>query len=1086
MMRASVPFARRMLPERMGFLSKLPWNRMLRPAGALLTGAMLCSSTVHAQLDTVEIHLDAITVEDGLPMGYVMAMAQDSTGYLWLGTNDGLARYDGYEFTVFRHDPQDSSSIGANRINSLLVDREGYLWIGFSPFGLDRYDPRTGRFTHARVNGLGADVLSVQLAHLCQDALGRIWMTATVPYAWSAFVVDPVLPGPLVVKDPGELQQPVRPLHNATTIIGPGGDPWFTSPDTIRCAHYRADGSVQLIDRTHSIPWRMDDGVRQSPVLTADPVSGSMLVAEPGFLTRMSASKTDPVDTIHLPVADHRKCELLDRHGRLWADRIEVLDTRVDVASGRTEVVKSFVEGAAGKRHPIDGLAPILEDRAGNIWFASAGYGLFWSNTRNERFKRVGGGELLGLYAGDVNGTTLLSNIDRGPLFRYTAPSTQRIGLLRFATGSVRTEHGAVDDQGRLWVGEAVPGSRAIRTVVVDGTGHTYIPALANDRARDFFPGKGNTIWIVSCADDDRVTSLVHVDARTGTILRRYTPPIAMGNGINHTINSMSHHPDGSIWMGTVAGLHHLDMATGVWKVYRHDERDPNSLPHNIVLTTCLDPDDPQHVLWVGTNGGGLARFDLRTQRFKRYTTKDGLPNEVIYGILGDARNNLWIGTNQGLCHFDPRSGAMTTYTTEDGLPSNEFNSWSYAKTDNGQLWFEGMGGAFHFNPEDFYETIPASPTVITGLKLVGKAVAVAGLGNATGEGYELPAPIEYVRSIILPYSERMITLSFACMDHTAPLKNTFRYMLENFSADWVEVGTQHEATFTNLDPGNYTFRVQGRNSAGVWDERGAAMQLVITPPWWGTWWFRIGAVLVFAGALYAFYRYRLAQAVKVVRVRERIARDLHDEIGSTLSSVSLFSSVAQKKAAGKAPEASELLGRITDSTTQVLEAMNDIVWAVNADNDDMASVIKRMHAFAVSVTEARDCKLHLHADEELKSRRLEMGQRKNLYLIFKEAVNNAMKYSGCANLHVDLVRDKSAIVLRVVDDGSGFDLKNGNGSMGGGNGLGNMRNRATEIPGTLSITSAKGQGTTVELRFVPGESKSSLEPMTPGADASR
>ena len=270
-------------------------------------------------------------------------------------------------------------------------------------------------------------------------------------------------------------------------------------------------------------------------------------------------------------------------------------------------------------------------------------------------------------------------------------------------------------------------------------------------------------------------------------------------------------------------------------------------------------------------------------------------------------------------------------------------------------------------------------------------------------------------------------------------------------------------------------------------------MQLIITPPWWGTWWFRIIAALLITGGVVAFYRYRLAQAVKVVRVRERIARDLHDEIGSTLSSVSLFSSVAQKKAAGKAPEASELLGRITDSTTQVLEAMNDIVWAVNADNDDMASVIKRMHAFAVNVTEARGCKLHLHADEDLKSWRLGMTQRKNLYLIFKEAVNNAMKYSGCANLRVELVRERSAIVLRVSDDGRGFDTTATNGNVGscspaysgaaGGNGLGNMRNRAAEIPGTFTITSAPGQGTTVELRFLPGEGKRSLEPMTPGAE---
>ena len=1064
----------------MGVLFPLFRNRIR----VLVASALLCSASARAQLDTVDVHLDAITVEDGLPMGYVLAMAQDSTGYLWLGTNDGLARYDGYEYIVFRHDPQDTNSIGDNRINGLFVDPEGYLWVGLAPFELDRYDPRTGRFTHVRTIGAGADRPYVANTHLGIDARGRIWMSCTSFLSdMPILVVDPNAPGALVAMDPRELRPPITPLQNSTVRIGPSGEPWFASPDTIRCAHYCGNDRVQLTDRPHHSIWQLDDGVRLAPFLMPDPVSGTMLVLEPGFITRMRAGKADPVDTIHLPMADSRKCELLDRHGRLWVDRIKEHDVRVSVASGRTEVVETYVAGAEGARHPIMGLAPSFEDRAGNIWQPSNGFGLFWSNARSERFKRVGDGDLLGLYAGDVHGGTVLSYIGRGPVLYYRAQSAQPIERMPFAQGSAYIPHGAVDDQGRSWVGEESPGSLGIKVAVVDKRGRTYIAALANDRARDIYPGKDNTVWVVSCADDGLVMSLVHVDARTSNILRRYQPPIAMGTGINHAIMSLTHHPDGTLWMGTHVGLHNLVPATGAWTTYRHDEDDPGSLPHDIVLTTCLDPDDPQHVLWVGTNGGGLARLDLRTRQFKRYTTKDGLPNNVIYCILPDARNNLWMGTNQGLVQFDPRTGEMTTYTTEDGLPSNEFNAHCYARADNGELWFEGMGGAFHFDPEDFYETNPASPTVITGLKLVGKTVTVAGLGNATGEGYELPAPIEYVRSITLPYSERMITFSFACMDHTAPLKNTFRYLLENFSTDWVEVGTQHEATFTNLDPGTYTFRVQGRNSAGVWDERGAVMQLIITPPWWGTWWFRIGALLVFAGALYAFYRYRLAQAVKVVRVRERIARDLHDEIGSTLSSVSLFSSVAQKKAAGKAPEASELLGRITDSTTQVLEAMNDIVWAVNADNDDMASVIKRMHAFAVNVTEARGCKLHLHADEELKTWRLEMTQRKNLYLIFKEAVNNAMKYSGCANLHVELRRDKSTIVLRVVDDGSGFDVRNGNGNVGGGNGLGNMRNRAAEIPGTLTISSTLGQGTTVELRFTPGESKSSLEPMTPGSE---
>lgn len=1063
---------------------------MSRLAYALLIGALWCSCTgVRAQLDTVELYLDDLTVEDGLPQGLVLAMAQDSTGYLWFGTKDGLARYDGYVFAVFRHDAKDSVSIGGDHITSLLADHNGYLWVGFAPFGLDRYDPRTGRFVHVRADGLDDGVALSGAERLCEDAHGRIWMNAEigrirsnaeVATTWHTFVVDPARSSDLAVIDPRELRPGIEPLTNGKVSMGPGGDPWFASPETIRCVHYGNDGSARLIDHNLGIRSWTELGLPLHPALIADPSSGQMLVTQAGFLMHMMPGQAVPVDTLHLPVNDFHYIGMLDHSGRLWGGPDKFDDHRLQVATGAVDVI---VHGgdASSVRAAGAGFRGLFEDRTGNIWFSSNGFGAFRSQAGRERFKRVDAGELRWVYPGNSSGSVLLGSLLQGPAVRHgrVRPRTTDVPVLGPMT-PLFIERGVVDEQGRIWTGERIPNSNDHRVVILDEGGSTPVASLADDRIRDVFPGPNNTVWM---DNTNRGESLIHVDMRTGDVIGRYPAPKPLGSSDYLSISSMTHHPDGTVWMGTVAGLHHLDPKTGVWKVYKHDEHDPHSLPHDMVFTTCLDPADPQHVLWVGTNGGGLSRFDQRTQQFTTWTTKDGLPNNVVYSILSDAHNNLWIGTNQGLVRFDPRTGGITTYTKEDGLPSNEFNRYCYAKTDKGELWFEGMGGAFHFNPEEFYGTIPASPTMITGMKLVGRTVAVAGLSSTTGAGYQLPAPIEYVHTITLPYSERMITFSFACMDHTAPLKNSFRYMLENFSKDWVEVGTVHEATFTNLDPGTYTFRVQGRNSTGVWDERGATMELTITPPWWGTWWFRTGALLVFVGALYAFYRYRLAQAVKVVRVRERIARDLHDEIGSTLSSVSLFSTVAQKKAAGKAPEASELLGRITDSTTQVLEAMNDIVWAVNADNDDMASVIKRMHAFAVSVTEARDCKLHLHTDEALRNWRLEMSQRKNLYLIFKEAVNNAMKYSGCTHLRVELIRDRSVVVLRVEDDGRGFDMNDGNGSTGGGNGLGNMRNRAAEIPGTLTITSANGQGTTVELRFVPGYGKRSLEPMMSGPE---
>ncbi len=1040
-----------------------PFRPGLRPAlRLLLLAAVARGAPALAQPDTVRLSMDGITVADGLPQGLVSSIVQDSTGYLWFGTKDGLARYDGYGFTVFRHLDEDTNSIASDHITSLLVDREGRLWVGLMPFGLDRYDPRTGRFTHAVVDGLVSEDQAKGAMSLCQDRHGRIWTRTSTGRVG---VVDTRSPGRPVLVDPRTLKPPIAPLQRSLVITGPDGEPWFSNMDTIRSVRSAAGGAAGSMDR----PYRNDAHVTDlaGNWLLNDAVAGRVLCAESGWFTSLAAGDPGSVDTLWCTRRPIYSLDLIDDRRRLWFLSPEG-SFRAMLPNGPEEFVMPVGEAADLVRGGVQ-LQAFMQDATGTIWFSSPGFGAFRWNMRRERFTEFKDKEVLGIFPADLAGRVIMRRSQHTTAPHHLRPVHRSPGTTIAVVPEGFGNRGTVDRRGRIWTVKPGIGLQQ-QACVLDGDRVTLVASMAGDTVDDgVFPGQDNTVWMVSTGSNGTVRWITHVDAETGAIIRRYPPPFAFGSLDYLAVASMTHLPDGTVWMGTVSGLLGLDPETGVWKVFQHDPDDPRSLPNDMVFATCADPAEPQHVLWLGTSGDGLSRLDLRTGTFTSYTTREGLPNNVVYGILSDKRGNLWVSTNQGLCRFDPRTGAVVTYTTEDGLPSNEFNRYSCARTSDGRLWFEGMGGAFHFDPEDFYTRYAASPTVITGMRLVGKAVAVAGAFKAPGEVFELPAPIEFVRSITLPYSERMITFSFACMDHTAPLKNTFRYILEGFSTKWVEVGTQHEATFTNLDPGTYTFRVQGRNSAGVWDERGAVMQLIITPPWWGTWWFRIAALAMFFGALYAFYRYRLAQAVKVVRVRERIARDLHDEIGSTLSSVSLFSSVAQKKAEGRAPEASELLGRITDSTTQVLEAMNDIVWAVNADNDDLASVIKRMHAFAVSVTEARGCKLHLHADEELKERRLEMTQRKNLYLIFKEAVNNAMKYADCANLRIELLRDRSAVVLRVVDDGKGFDTNAINGAVGGGNGLGNMHKRAAEIPGVLTVTSAPGQGTAVELRFVPG-----------------
>lgn len=302
--------------------------------------------------------------------------------------------------------------------------------------------------------------------------------------------------------------------------------------------------------------------------------------------------------------------------------------------------------------------------------------------------------------------------------------------------------------------------------------------------------------------------------------------------------------------------------------------------------------------------------------------------------------------------------------------------------------------------------------------------------------------------------------------------------MLEDVDADWVNAGNRRFVSYPGLKPGRYVFRVRAANSDGVWNQEGITKFIDIRPPWWGTWWFRAFVFVVISSGIYAFYRYRLQQALKLQHLRNRIATDLHDEIGSTLSSISLAGSVIQKKLHGATPEVESLISRISENTDNMMEAMSDIVWAVNTKNDRFDNVINRMRAFAIERLEPLGIPVHFRESGDIHRLQLDMQQRKNLYLIFKEAVNNAAKYAACKNVWVDISILHSTMTIKISDDGRGFELTStGNGTAAqvpgavteqtlGGNGLHNMQKRAMELKGTLHVESGPGKGTAIEIRF--------------------
>jgi signal transduction histidine kinase len=306
-----------------------------------------------------------------------------------------------------------------------------------------------------------------------------------------------------------------------------------------------------------------------------------------------------------------------------------------------------------------------------------------------------------------------------------------------------------------------------------------------------------------------------------------------------------------------------------------------------------------------------------------------------------------------------------------------------------------------------------------------------------------------------------MFRIDFSILDFADPEKKKYRYFLEGYDRDWIDAGNLESATYTNLDPGLYTFRVRGIDGDGFPAANEASIRIRITPPWWKTWWFRTLVIIGFGSFFYGLYRFRLYQAMKVIKLRDRIALDLHDEIGSTLNSIAFFGEVA-KRLIPEENQAHDILSKINVNTMEIMDSMSDIVWSLNTRNDPFNKILDRIQSFAIQLLEPKGCEVQFEGPDDLGSLKLSMEARKNLYLLAKEAINNAAKYAGCTRLWIRVFISESKLHLEVRDNGKGFNLA----KVRQGNGLHNMEKRAENLGAEIRIESEEGVGTRIEVEL--------------------
>ncbi|MVM30004.1 response regulator [Spirosoma sp. HMF4905] len=822
----------------------------------LLLIGLLIGQVAKAQRQNVRF--SHLTTNQGLSQNNVTCILQDRRGFMWLGTQDGLNKYDGYSYTLYRNDPQIASSLGHSYIHTLFEDKQGRLWVGTDAGGLSLFDPNTESFTNYQHKpGSTNSLAHNKVMAIAQDAKGYLWIGTAG----------------------GGLDRFNPEQQTFTHFSHQPGDTTSLSHNIV---------SSICIDRAGTL-W----------VGTTE-----------GGLNRLNQATSTFRHYEHNPAdpnsLSHNKVNICfeDAKGRLW------IGTEGGGLNRFNSTLGTFTHYQRSLAKPYqlthNDVVTLAEDNEQNLWIGTRNGGInvlhtngtFSYYTHQEADNQgLNNGSIYALYR-DRQGTMWVGTYAGGVNKLDGAPQNfnlyQRTGININNLSNNNILAIREDRQGDLWLGtdggganvlkkgkstfssymhsdlkNTSIGSNYVLTIYEDATGQIWTGNFkgglsAFNRATGTFIAVGDfndlsistilqarngTMWLGTFEE-----GLIQYDQKTGATIR-YRPSSTQVGKLNYpTITTLWEDHDGNIWIGTEGGgVNVFHPAKNTFTQYVHDTKNPKSLSNNLVNVLF---ESATGELWIGTNGG-LNRFDAHSQTFTVYRQQDGLPNEVIQGILEDHQGTLWLSTNKGLTAFHPKTHAIRNFDPSDGLQGSSFNRMACYKSPRGQLFFGGLSGLNSFYPDSlrFNKFIP--PVYITDFQIFNKSVRVQ------DEQSPLKKAISETRDITLSYEQSVLSFGFAALNYTVSSKNQYDYKLEGFDKDWINAGTKRTANYTNLDPGDYVFRVKASNNDGVWNETGTFINLHIIPPFWQTGWFKSLVALILLSCLYTIYRLRVSSIKK-------------------------------------------------------------------------------------------------------------------------------------------------------------------------------------------------------------------------------
>ena len=825
-----------------------------------------------------------LSIEHGLSQNSVNCILQDRSGFMWFGTESGLNKFDGYTFTVYLPREGSSNTLSNSWINALYEDRHGSIWAG-TENGLNQFVPAREKFIQYVHNPQDPNSLSSSRVFCIYESKdGNLWIGTDAGLNLfnrsqnqiTRFQHDPASPQSLSHNDVRAICQD----RNGFIWIGTfGGGLNRLDPLNGNITHFRHD------------PAKPDSSLSDDDIISLliDPYGIIWIGTNSGGLVRFDPDhnhfkiyKHDPDNPASL--SDNSvNCLIFDAEGTLWVGTNAGGLNRFDPAR---EVFTSYY-------HQPNDVFSLSDNRVVSLYVTAAR--ILWVGTYRGISKVTLNQRNIRRFLSNPFDSSSLSH----PEVRALCESSSGIlwvgtdggGLNVFDRSRLRARHfrhnpsnsnslssdrvfAVVEDAGGLlWIGTYDGGLNQFDARTNRFTHYRHKPgdpaSLSDDRIRCIFMERSGIFWIGTDGG-----GLNRFDPGTKKFKSYRFNPARPKSLSSDRIFSIAQDASGKLWLGAYGGgLCVFNPETEEFTCYSHDPLNPSSLSSNYVINICVDRAGN---VWVGTNGGGLSKFEPAKGTFVSYTEANGLPSSVAYGILEDDDGKIWVSSNRGLSRIDPLTGAIKNFDVSDGLQSYEFNGGACQKGKEGLLYFGGINGFNAFRPREIHENQNIPPVVITDFQISNVSIKP---GAVFDDQIILTRSIAETKALELSWKHRVIAFEFATLDYTCPEKNQYAYILKGFEKEWNYVGTRRFASYSNLPPGEYVFRVKGSNNDGRWNETGAAISIRVIPPFWRTRLFYGLAVLVGGLALFALFRYRIGQVNRRREELEQLVKQRTEEL---------------------------------------------------------------------------------------------------------------------------------------------------------------------------------------------------------------